>query len=51
MIGLRSLFDLPFDEVYYKLIVTNDACNTIILNMKVKEIKIKIYQLKNILIS
>ena len=51
--GIRdagNLFNLPIDEDYYNPIRTNNAFNTIIFNMKVKEIKTKFHQLKNILI-
>ena len=51
--GIRdagNLFNLPIDEDYYNQIRTNNAFNNIIFNMKVKEIKTKFHQLKNILI-
>ena len=51
--GIRdvgNLSDLSTDEDYYKPKIANSALITIILNIKVKEIKTKFYQLKNILI-
>ena len=51
--GIRdvgNLFDLSTDEDYYKPKIVNSALITIILNIKVKEIKTKFYQIKNILI-
>ena len=51
--GMRdagNLFDLSTDEDFYKPKIANSALITIILNIKVKEIKTKFYQLKNILI-
>ena len=50
---VRSFFDLPIDKDYYKPIIANDTFSSnyaIILNMKVKEIKTKLYQIKHIFI-
>ena len=50
---VRNSFNLSVDEDYYKPIKTNDAFNrnySFQLNMKVKEIRTKLYKLKNILI-
>ena len=50
---VRSFFDLPIDKDYYKPIIANDTFSSnyaIILNMKVKEIKTKLYQMKHIFI-
>ena len=50
---VRNSFSLSVDEDYYKPIKTNDAFNrnySFQLNMKVKEIRTKLYKLKNILI-
>ena len=44
---IRNLFNQSSVEVYYKPIKTKSAFNVITSNMKVKEIKTKIYQLKN----
>ena len=42
---MKNLFHSSIDEDYYKPIKTNNA-----FNMKVKKIRKKLYQLKNILI-
>ena len=47
---VRNLVHLTTDEDHYKSIKTMISLIIIILNMKVKEIKIKFYQLDNILI-
>ena len=47
---MRHLFNLSIDEDDYKPIRTIVLLILIILSMKVKEIKTKFYQLKNILI-
>ena len=50
---VRNSFSLSVDEDYYKPIKINDAFNrnySFQLNMKVKEIRTKLYKLKNILI-
>ena len=49
MIGLRSLFDLTFDEVYYKPIVTNDACNSNYIEYESKRDKDKNLSIKEYL--
>ena len=46
---VKNVFDLSIDEDYYKPLKTL-LLITIILNMKVKEIRTKLFQLKNILI-
>ena len=47
---VKILVDLSIDEDYYKPIKINYVFEAIILNMKVKEIRKKLCQLKNILI-
>ena len=46
---VKNLFDLSIDKDYYKTLKTL-LLITVILNMKVKEIRTKLFQLKNILI-
>ena len=46
---VKNVFDLSIDEDYYKPLKTL-LLITVILNMKVKEIRTKLFQLKNILI-
>ena len=46
----NNLFDLLIDEDYYGPIKTNMLLIAINLNMKVEEIKTKLYQSNNILI-
>ena len=47
---LGNLFKLSIDDYCYKPIITNDAFNSNCIEYKSKGIKIKSYQLKNILI-
>ena len=46
---VKNLFDLSIDKDYYKTLKTL-LLITVILNMKVKKIRTKLFQLKNILI-
>ena len=50
MRDVKNLFDLLIDEDYYGPIKTNMLLIAIKLNMKVEEIRTKLYQSKNILI-
>ena len=47
---VKNLFDLLIDEDYYGPIKTNMLLIAIKLNMKVEEIRTKLYQSKNVLI-
>ena len=47
---VKNLFDLSIDEEYHKPIRSNDSFNNNYIEYKSKGIKIKLYQLKNILI-
>ena len=47
---VKKLSDWSIDEDYYKPIIKSSVLIAIILNMKVKKIKAKLYQLQNIFI-
>ena len=50
IIDVKTLIDLSIDEDYYKPVRTNDAFNSNYVEYKVKEMRTKLFQLKNILI-